>query len=579
MKKTLFFSALISVAVVSPAFEFLLAGTVNSAVTLPSVFSDHMVLCRSADVPVWGRAAPGQVVSVSLNGQQAGTVAGIDGRWTVHLNLENFPPGPFEMIVQGKNTIRITDVAVGEVWVGGGQSNMEMFMRDVIDASAEIAVSSNCMLRQYIARKTPSPYGPPEDSEGYWTVAGPGTTESFSALGYFFGKEIHAALNVPVGIINVCWGGKAIEPWISSNSVAASPLLNTPAQNNLNRITSQNTAFGNWLTTTGREDHPAVEIAGFTTGSVSGWIAAGDSGTISSPDLPAYGAVWCRKDVTLPSQQLRTSQVLQFGPIAMVDRVYLNGTLIGETTWQTYIGNTSVRYYLIPPSVLHEGTNQLAVRIFAPAVSPGFSWAPKIGKTALTGGWKVTAEYSLPSPETPAPAISPQYTAYSSLFNGMIHPLLSYAIRGVIWYQGESNVNTAYDYRASFPLLIQDWRQQWGRGSSPFYFCQLANYLAKTNTPRESKWAELREAQLMALAVPDTGMAVLIDTGESGDIHPQSKAVAGDRMARIALANTYGQSIPFSGPIYNSMSVESGRIRLTFTHIDGGLVARELPST
>lgn len=557
---------------------------VRAEVKLPSIFSDHMVLLKAEKVPVWGKAEAGEEVSVSLNGQTVRTTAGRDGRWLVELNLADSAPGPFEMTVEGAveggNTIRISDVVVGEVWMASGQSNMELPMFSIINASDEIAASSNDMLRQYIARKLPSPHDPIEDGEGYWTAAKPGTTETFSALQYFFGKELQASLGVPVGVINACWGGKPIEPFVSTNSVATSSTLRPAADSVLQRIAGQNNAFKNWLTATGRDDRPASEILSFTTGPVSaGWTAVSDSGTISSPDLPKYGAIWFRKDVTIPAEQLGSVQVLQLGPIAMFDRVYVNGKFLGETTLETYIGPKAVRYYLIPPSLLHNGTNQVAVRIFAPALSPGFSWAPKIGKTALGGGWQAKAEFSLPDPEPPAPTITPQFAAYSSLFNGMIYPILPYAIRGVIWYQGEANVNTAHNYKNSFPRLIQDWRQRWGRGNFPFYFCQLANYRAKTNTPGESKWADLREVQRLALAEPGTGMAVLIDTGESDDVHPQSKAVAGSRMARIALANTYGKAIPFSGPAYDSMSIESGKIRLRFKHTDGGLVARELPPT
>jgi sialate O-acetylesterase len=552
---------------------------VRAEVKLPAIFSDHMVLLKAEKVPVWGKADAGEDVSVSLDGQTVRTTAGEDGLWQVELNLSGSPPGPFEMTVQGKNTIRIADVVVGEVWMAGGQSNMELPMMTIINASAEIAASSNAMLRQYITRKLPSPHDLIEGGEGYWTVAKPGTTATFSALQYFFGKEIQTSLGVPVGIINACWGGKPIEPFISTNSVAASPLLRPAAETLWQRITSQNAAFKSWLTATGRDDCPAGEISAFTTGPLStGWTAVGDSGAINSPDLPKYGAIWFRKDVTIPAEQLGSVQVLELGPIAMFDRVYVNGTLVGQTSLQTYKGPKSVRHYLIPPSVLREGTNQLAVRIFAPSLSPGFSWAPKIGKTALGGGWKAKPEFSLSAPEVQAPTITPQFAAYSSLFNGMIHPLLPYGIQGVIWYQGEANVKTAYDYRTSFPLLIQDWRQQWGKGSLPFYFCQLANHLAKTNTPGESKWAELREAQLMALSVPNTGMAVLIDTGESKNIHPQSKDIAGQRLAKIALANVYGQSIPYSGPLYESMTVEGDKIRLRFKYAEDGLVAQDLPA-
>jgi sialate O-acetylesterase len=275
--------------------------------------------------------------------------------------------------------------------------------------------------------------------------------------------------------------------------------------------------------------------------------------------------------------------VLQFGPTAQFDQVYWNGTLIGERSVDNFTGLISVRHYLIPPALLKEGVNQLAVRLFAPAEPPGFSWFPSVGTTKILGGWMAKAEYALPpldaTGKKAVPPLTGQHVLPGRLFNGMVHPLLPYAIRGVLWYQGESNTGNASLYRTSFPLLIQDWRQQWQQGDFPFYFCQLANYRPKTNQPGESVWAELREAQAKTLSVPTTGMAVLIDTGESEDIHPQGKQVAGERLAQIALAKTYGRDVVHSGPVYTSMKIEGSAIRLSFDHLGGGLVAKEVPAT
>jgi sialate O-acetylesterase len=244
-----------------------------------------------------------------------------------------------------------------------------------------------------------------------------------------------------------------------------------------------------------------------------------------------------------------------------------------------------VRHYLVPPTLLKEGLNQLAVRIFAPAEPPGFSWYPSISGTRMLGGWMAKAEYDLPALDSVAksavPPLTGQHVLPGRLFNGMVHPILPYAIRGVLWYQGESNVGNAGLYRTSFPLLIRDWRQHWQQGDFPFYFCQLANYLAKTDRPGESQWAELREAQAQTLTVPNTGMAVLIDTGEAEDVHPQTKQTAGERLALIALAKTYGRAVPHSGPAFASMRIEGGAIRLCFQSesLGEGLVARDVPDS
>ncbi|WP_461785580.1 GDSL-type esterase/lipase family protein [Prosthecobacter sp.] len=346
------------------------------------------------------------------------------------------------------------------------------------------------------------------------------------------------------------------------------------------------TAFREWLKRTQREDRTLSDVSRFLSGPVStddGWVAVKDSGPVSDASLPKFGAFWFRKEVSLSARQTGAAQVLQFGPTAQFDQVYWNGTLIGARSVDDFTGLISVRHYLIPPTLLKEGVNQIAVRLFAPAEPPGFSWFPSVGTTKMLGGWMAKAEYALPpldaAGKKAVPPLTGQHVLPGRLFNGMVHPMLPYAIRGVLWYQGESNTGHANLYRTAFPLLIQDWRQHWQQGDLPFYFCQLANYRPKTNQPGESVWAELREAQAKTLSLPNTGMAVLIDTGESEDIHPQSKQVAGERLAQIALAKTYGREVVHSGPVDTAMKIEGSAIRLRFDHLGGGLVAKEVPAT
>ena len=556
---------------------------------LPSIFSDHMVLQCEKAVPVWGWAEVGEQIVVEFAGQTKTATAAADGAWTVRLDALEASATPREMIVKAparNRSLTIMDVMVGEVWAGSGQSNMEFDMKAITGAVAEIEASANPTLRQFHVVKNPGARTPADDVQGYWTVARPGTTEDFLAAGYFFATSIQRELKTPVGLIKVCWGGSKVEPWISPASLATVPELAAGAKN-MDAMSERNkTAFREWLKHTQREDRPAGDVTPFTSGPVSkdnGWVAVKDSGPVSDPSLPTLGAFWFRKEVTLTARQTGAAQVLQFGPSAQFDQVYWNGTLIGERSVDSFTGLISVRHYLIPPRLLQEGVNQLAVRLFAPAEPPGFSWFPSVGSTKMLGGWMAKAEYALP-PLDPdarkaAPPLTGQHVLPGRLFNGMVHPIQPYAIRGVLWYQGESNVGNAGLYRTSFPLLIQDWRQCWQQGDFPFYFCQLANSRAKTDQPGESVWAELREAQAQTLSVPNTGMAVLIDTGESEDIHPQAKQIAGERLARIALAKTYGRDLPHSGPAYASMKSEGGGIRLSFDHLGGGLVARKVPAT
>lgn len=572
-------------AVLSFSLAVWIAGTASADVKLPAIFSDHMVLARTGKVPVWGKADPGEEVSVVLAGHAAKAKTGPDGKWMLDLDLKDSAQGPFEMTVQGKNKIQISDVVVGEVWLGGGQSNMELPLKRLVKSPDEVTHSENPMLRQYEVRKKPSADAPVEDCEGFWAVAGPGTTAEFGSLGYYFGKALQKELRVPVGIIKDCWGGTAVEPWISAGSIATVPDLQNDAQARHQLSTNSKAALAAWLKKTNREDHPATDITAFTTGPVSeadGWSPVKTAGEVSAPGLPKYGAFWFRKEVTLPPVQLHVPQVLELAVGCDFDRVYWNGTFLGETTFNNNTGATTVRRYYIPAALIKEGKNDLAVRMFAPAVPPAFSWPPQIGTTILAGPWQAKAEFALPPLEKgtpPAPKIIPQHAVAGSLFNGMINPVIPYAITGAIWYQGEANSKRAYAYRTTFPLLIKDWRQQWRQGDFPFYFCQLANFRPKQSVPGESDWAELREAQLMTLSVPNTGQAVLIDTGEAADIHPQSKQTAGERLASIALARVYGKSIPCASPLYKSMKIEGDKIRLSFTDAEEGLAAKDLPAT
>ena len=555
---------------------------------LPSIFSQHMVLQSAKAVPVWGWADAGEQIVVQFAGQSKSTTANADGKWTLKLDALEASADPREMIVQSptrNRRVKIADVIVGEVWAGGGQSNMEFDMKAITSAAAEIEASANLTLRQFHVLKNPSFRTPADDVQGYWTVARPGTTEDFIAAGYYFAKSLQHELKTPVGLIKVCWGGSKVEPWISPDSLASVPEL-AAAVNNMDAMSERNkNAFREWLKQTQREDRTVGDVAQFTSGPVSkdhGWVPAKDSGPVSDPSLPKLGAFWFRKEFVLTARQTGAAQVLQFGPSAQFDRVYLNGTLIGERTVDSFTGLINVRHYLIPPAVVKEGVNQLAVRIFAPAEPPGFSWVPSVGSTRLLGGWMARAEYELPELEPAAkekvPPLTGQHVLPGRLFQGMVHPILPYAIRGVLWYQGESNTGSASLYRISFPLLINDWRQHWQQGDFPFYYCQLANYRAKTDQPGESVWADLREAQAKTLSVPNTGMAVLIDTGESEDIHPQTKQIAGERLARIALSKTYGRDVVDSGPVYKSMQAEGGAIRVCFDHLGGGLIAKEVPA-
>ena len=423
------------------------AATVAADVKPSALFSDHAVLQSGISVPVWGTASPGEKVTVTLNDQKPAAVAGPDGKWTVRLKSLK-PGGPYEMTIAGNNTIRVKDVLVGEVWLGSGQSNMEFTVSKsrkafagVIHEEQEIAAANFPAIRMFTGESAKT-YEPQAEIKGQWLVSNPENVPGFSAVGYFFARDLQREIKQPVGILTLAFGASTAEAWIRREALAADPLL--------------------------------------------------------KPILDRF--------------------------------------------------DEAVRFYRTNPS--------------APAEQ-----APQPPQT-------INARPAPPPRQQRDPVQDQHYPTV--LFNGMIRPVIPYAIRGVIWYQGESIVGRDQGV-ALYPrvqaTLIQDWRKLWAQGDFPFYIVQLAALQNISNNPR------VREGQAAVLSLPHTGMAVTIDIGDPKDVHPHNKQDLGDRLARIALGNVYGRKIEYSGPAYESMKVAGANIRLKFSHIGGALVAKGGPLT
>jgi len=580
------------------SFLTLLLSTLSTQadVTLPAILSDHMVLQKSQKVPIWGKADPGEEVTVTMAGRSAKITAGDNGKWMVSLNLKDSAPGPFEMTVEGKNRLVLTDVVVGEVWIASGQSNMAFTLENAIGAEQEIAQSENPLIRQFLVKLNATPE-PLEDTEGKWVAAAPETTGKFTAVGYAFANKLQHDLQVPIGVIHTSWGGTPSEAWTSVEAIDSVPDLKAIRErlsSAIKEYPAKKQAFVDglaaWLKENGREDKPAENADAFvgTDASTEGWVRVKIPGPVQAKDLPDAGAVWLRKEVDI---QNKTAAKLPLNlPIDGFDSVYWNGRLLKQTTYQDFPGLGNVRRYGpydVSASEINEGKNTLAIRLYEPVGPAKFTGEPKAGTLSLAGDWLAKAEYEFPAidpqkvasaPLPPPNPLAEQHVA-GHLFNGMINPILPFAIKGVIWYQGESNAGRAYQYRTAFPLMISDWRKHWNQGDFPFYFCQLANFMAKRPDPGDSTWAELRDAQSATLSLPNTGQAVLIDVGETDDVHPRNKKDPGERLAAIALAKDYAKKVPFSGPVFDSMKISGDKARLLFRHTDGGLVARPMPAT
>lgn len=570
----------------------LLPPTLRAEVRLPAIFSDHMVLMKAASVPVWGKAAAGEHVRVTIDGRSAAADAGPDGRWQVALDLRDSAPGPFEMIVQGGNELRIADVAVGEVWVASGQSNMELPLRVTAGAEAEIARSANRLLRQFAVKRSGANQ-PLEDCDGQWTISAPETSGEFTAVGYYFGQELQAARKQAVGIIHASNGGTFIEPWTPADALEKIEAFRAPAMARQKAaadypaLKSQFARdFSAWLQAHERVDRPCPSIDDYAVASTQDWTPVKLPTSAPAPGFPASGVFWLRRDLDVSATLAQQGFKIMIGPLAGYWQVYWNGKLLTETTYAQLPGKDSSCYFPVPPERIQTGRNTLALRLYSPTsplVVPGRAlWA---GPIVLDGEWSARVERAFPDLAPEVLETAPRMTYRlpdmlpGSLYNARIHPLTRYAIAGVLWYQGESNVPRAYQYRLALTALIEGWREKWQRADLPFYLCQLSNNYAKLPAPGESAWAELRESQSAALALPYTGQAITLDLGEAGDLHARDKKTVGHRLFLLAQAKHYGAPVVCEGPTYASMALEGPTARIQFRHADGGLAAGELPAT
>lgn len=587
-------------------FVFLPAAPVRAQdpapVLLPAIFADHMVLQREAPIPVWGWGKPGQRYVASLAGINAEATADAGGFWKAW--LPPFPAGgPHELSVagpEGRQTVR--DVLVGDVWLCSGQSNMEFNLASSKNGAAEIAASANPRLRHLRVTRNPA-LTPQSSAPCNWSIAEPAATGGWTAVGYFFGRDLQKHLDIPVGLINASWGGTRVEAWTSREALAKLPGLEDDLKK-LDTIAGEFNAVKETYQTAKKaydEARAALEAQENDPAHQQKFAAPGFDdrawGEINVPgdwDTQGFkgvkGEAWYRKVVTIPAEW--AGKDLEFSPGAVdeIECSYYGGTRIGSTgslkPFDSSMWNVT-RSYKVPGALVKAGDVVLAVRVLnvvgeggmrangnAASVYLRLAGSDDAQSIPLAGAWKFG--FSVRLPEEPKDPRSPN-TA-SVLFNGMINPLLSFPIKGVIWYQGESNAGNAYEYRVRFPAMIQDWRARWGT-QIPFLWVQLANFRNPQNDPVSDDWAVLRESQEKTLALPATGTALAIDVGEAKDIHPRDKQTVGARLALAARAVAYGEkNVVFSGPRYQSMSIEGNKIRLRFTHLGGGLLAKDGPA-
>jgi sialate O-acetylesterase len=542
-----------------------------------------MVLQRDANVKIWGWADEGEKVTINFNGKTYTATTGSDGKWMVSLSPSK-AGGPCNMEIKAANLITLKNILIGDIWICSGQSNMELSMDRVKDKYPDvIAHSDNPAVRQFLVPDRYNFKTPQEDLEsGSWESANPQIVLNFTAVGYFFAKALFEKYNVPIGLINASLGGSPAQAWMSEDALKTFPEYLATAEKYkdsayCNQVMEKDKAVSDaWYNRIRQIDEglaPGEKPWFDTSYNASQWPTMNMPGYWADEELgPVNGVVWFRKEIDVPASMTGRPARLLLGRIVDGDETYVNGKLVGSVSYQY-----PPRRYDVPENLLKPGKNIIVVRVINNSGRGGFVLDKTYqliaaGQTIdLKGQW----QYKLGATMDPLPSSTFIQWQPLGLYNGMIAPLLNYSIKGVIWYQGESNTGNPLEYRKLFPTLIADWRQKWNQGDCPFLYVQLASFMEAKNEPSESNWAELRQAQLKTLAVPNTAMAVTTDIGEWNDIHPLNKEDVGKRLALAAQKVAYGdEKVIYSGPIYQSMKTEGNTISITFTNIGGGLIAK-----
>ena len=493
--------------------------------------------------------------------------------------------GPYTMTISGKNKITLKEILMGDVWFCSGQSNMvhQLNIHEVTYAD-EIAKANYPAIRQFWIPTLNSLEGPKDNlPAGFWKAAAGEDVRPFSAVAYFFAKKLYQKYQVPIGIINASVGGTPIEAWTSEEGLKDFPALISSIQKN--KDTAYINSFARRAASVSRPPI-AVQDKGLTSSPAwydinyipKGWKTIAVPGYWEDQGIKDLnGVVWYRKEIDVPASMAGKAAKVFLGRIVDADVLYINGKQVGITTYMY-----PQRRYPVPADVLKAGKNIITVKVTNNAGKGGFVpdkpyclfagndtidlkgyWQYKVGEVFLPGsggfgGGGINAQ------NQPA-----------ALYNAMVAPVINYTIKGILWYQGESNSGKAAEYAKLQPVQITDWRNKWQQGNIPFLWVQLPNFMDASYIPSESQWAELREAQLKSLSVTNTAMAVAIDLGEWNDIHPDNKKDVGERLALAAMKVAYGQDLVYSGPVFKSATIEGNKISISFTHTGSGLIAND----
>ncbi len=562
-------------------FTFFITFTGLSQIKLPKLISDGAILQRDTALKIWGWAAPNEVVELNFNNTTYSAKANDTGDWQLML-----PPqkagGPFEFVFNASNQVIVKNVLFGDVWVCSGQSNMELPMERLKDAYPEVIKNSeNNEIRQFLV---PDKYDFVETHNdldaGSWVEANPTNLLQFSGVAYFFAKELYNKYKVPVGLINAALGGSPVESWMSEDVLKIFPESYNELQKFKDSVfvteieNRDKKRQADWYAELNKKDKGFIKEYEWFLNAINdqNWQVMCIPGYWKNESVgDVNGVVWFRKTINIPKNMVGKKTSLWLGRVVDQDHVYVNGNFVGTTGYQY-----PPRKYLVSNDILKEGENNITIRVINEQGNGGFVLdkpyflAVENDTIHLKGNWK----YKLGT--TMNPLQSPTFIRWkpTGLYNAMIAPLLNYKIKGVIWYQGEANTSNPEQYFTAFPAMIKNWRTKWGIGDFPFLYVQLANFMEEVETPTESNWALLRQAQLETLNVSNTGMAVITDLGEWNDIHPLNKQDVGKRLAQEAFKLGYRESKVSLSPIPKSCKFSKKKVKITFDYVATGLLSK-----
>jgi sialate O-acetylesterase len=544
------------------------------------LFSDHAVLQRQKPLPVWGKANPKDEITINFANKIQKTVADTEGVWRV-----TFSPmeagGPFEMMVStGMDTLKIKDLLMGDVWLCSGQSNMEWRVSNADNYLKERKNTDFPQIRHYEVAHEVSLQPQKEVTSGDWKVCSAETVGGFSAVGFFFARDIYQKMNVPIGILHSSWGGSQVEGWISKEAMLTSDELRGYAQNlpttwadadmRLEKSIKKKLLNNANITLEDEAQYIKSEY------DFSKWLTSNPMGQWDWKGIWAWrGNGFMAKMVEIPSEMIGNITTLGLAECFSHNEIYINGKLVAAGILR------GPRKIIIPANTWKAGMNKLMIKMNK-ALEPEWYGLGLLGSpddlyvsnevqkiNIADNDWKLMPSFA--EPHTFAHSSNNVGTA---IYNSMIAPLIPFGIRGALWYQGESNAGRAFQYRKTFPLMIEDWRKRWN-DEFPFYFVQLATYGSDQNSNQGSNWAELREAQTMTLKLPKTGMAVTTDIGNPKDIHPTNKQDVGKRLAAIALKETYAQYVVPAGPLYELVRFDKEKAVISFKNAEKGLMIKD----